>query len=67
MITTESVLLDEKRNGGKKTKDEIELILLSHLGAEKVVWLPRGLYGDDEKNTNGPQAFGQKLAETSTT
>ena len=53
VITTESVLLDEKRNGGKKTKDEIQQILLSNLGAEKVIWLPRGLYGDDEKNTNG--------------
>ena len=53
IITTESVLLDEKRNGGGKTKDEIQQILLSHLGAEKVIWIPRGLYGDDEKNTNG--------------
>jgi agmatine deiminase len=53
VITTESVLLGKNRNGGKKTKDEIQQILLSNLGAEKVIWLPRGLYGDDEKNTNG--------------
>ena len=53
VMTTESVLLDETRNGGRKTKDEVQQILLSHLGAEKVIWLPRGLYGDDEKYTNG--------------
>ena len=53
VITTESVLLGKNRNGGKKTKDEIQQILLSNLGAEKVIWLPRGLYGDDETETNG--------------
>ena len=50
VITTEAVHLDEKRNGKVKTKEEIEGILLSYLGAEKIIWIPEGVYGDE---TNG--------------
>ena len=48
VITTETVLLDENRNGAAKmkTKEEIESILLTYLGADKVIWLPEGVYGD---------------------
>ena len=48
VITTEPVLMDEKRNGKVKTRDEVEKLLLSYLGAEKVIWLPEGVYGDIE-------------------
>jgi agmatine deiminase len=45
LITTESVLLDEKRNPGKERK-EIETILADALGINKVVWLAGGLEND---------------------
>lgn len=46
VITTETVLLDEDRNGKVKSKEEVESILLKYLGANKVIWLPEGVYGD---------------------
>ena len=49
VITTEAVHFDEKRNGKVKTKEEIEGILLSYLGAEKVIWIPEGVCGDETK------------------
>ena len=49
VITTETVLLDEDRNGKVKTKEDVERILSSYLGADKVIWLPDGVYGDDTK------------------
>ena len=49
VITTEAVHLDEKRNGKVKTKEEIEGILLNYLGAEKIIWIPEGVYADETK------------------
>lgn len=46
ILTTESCLLSAGRNPAM-TKDEIEAKLMSDLGAEKVVWLPRGIYNDE--------------------
>ena len=43
---TESCLLSPGRNPGM-TKAEIEEKLCSCLGAEKVLWLPRGIYNDE--------------------
>ena len=46
ILTTESCLLSAGRNPAM-TKAEIEEALLKTLGAEKVVWLPRGIYNDE--------------------
>ncbi len=46
IITTESCLLSGGRNP-HMTKAEIEAELLDCLGAEKVIWLPRGIYNDE--------------------
>ncbi|KAI0511651.1 hypothetical protein KFK09_012281 [Dendrobium nobile] len=48
-ITTEECLLNPNRNP-KMTKEEIENELKMYLGVKKVIWLPRGLYGDDDTN-----------------
>jgi agmatine deiminase len=48
VLTTEQCLLDPNRNPGK-SRDQIEKILCDALGAQKVIWLPRG-YEDDETN-----------------
>ena len=45
-LTTESVLLNPNRNPDM-SRDEIEKMLAKFLGAEKVIWLNRGLQGDD--------------------
>lgn len=45
-LTTESVLLNENRNPGMP-KVEIEKKLQRFLGAEKIIWLKKGLAGDD--------------------
>ncbi len=45
-LTTESVLLNPNRNPDL-SKKEIERMLKRYLGAEKVIWLRRGLEGDD--------------------
>jgi agmatine deiminase len=49
VLVTEECLLSEGRNPGL-TKDEIDRRLRDYLGAEKVVWLPYGVYLDE---TNG--------------
>ncbi|MCD7708344.1 MAG: agmatine deiminase family protein [Clostridiales bacterium] len=49
LMTTEECLLSAGRNPGM-TKTEIEKKLLETLGADKVLWLPYGIYGDE---TNG--------------
>ena len=49
ILTTEECLLNHNRNP-KLSKAQIESKLLSSLGAEKVIWLPRGLYKDDDTN-----------------
>lgn len=46
MLTTKSVLLNENRNP-ELTQSEIESMLRSWLGQEKIIWLNRGLEGDD--------------------
>lgn len=45
-LTTESVLLNPNRNPDL-SKREIENRLREYLGAEKVIWLKKGLAGDD--------------------
>ncbi|WP_427981661.1 agmatine deiminase [Agarivorans sp.] len=49
VYTTEECLLHPSRNP-ELSKQQIELHLKKYLGAEKVIWLPRGLYNDE---TNG--------------
>ena len=46
IITTEACLLSKGRNPGL-TKEEIEEELKKNLGAEKVIWLPHGIYNDE--------------------
>ncbi|KAK8950272.1 Agmatine deiminase [Platanthera guangdongensis] len=48
-ITTEECLLNPNRNP-EMSKVEIENELKLYLGVKKVIWLPRGLYGDDDTN-----------------
>ncbi len=45
-LTTESVLLNPNRNPGL-SKGQIEQLLRDYLGAEQVIWLKKGLAGDD--------------------
>ncbi len=46
ILTTEACLLSPGRNPGLSRK-EIENKLCAYLGAEKVIWLPRGIYMDE--------------------
>ena len=46
LLTTRSVILNENRNPGI-TESEAEEILCESLGVEQVLWLDRGLSGDD--------------------
>lgn len=46
LLTTESCLLSAGRNPGM-SREEIENMLCRALGAEKVVWLPCGIYNDE--------------------
>lgn len=46
LLVTESCLLSRGRNP-LLTKEQIEQRLCSYLGAEKVIWLPRGIYNDE--------------------
>lgn len=46
LLTTEECLLNKSRNPGL-SKEELEEKLKEYLGVEKVIWLKRGLYGDD--------------------
>ncbi len=48
-LTTEECLLNPNRNPGL-SRDEIESLLRAYLGVEKVIWIPRGVHGDE---TNG--------------
>ena len=49
LLVTEETLLDEGRNPGK-SKEEIEKYLLDYCGAEKVLWIPYGIYKDEDTN-----------------
>ncbi|MBQ8928491.1 MAG: agmatine deiminase [Oscillospiraceae bacterium] len=46
LLTTESCLLSPGRNQ-HMTRAQIERTLCGYLGAEKVLWLPRGIYQDE--------------------
>ncbi|PIN06957.1 Agmatine deiminase [Handroanthus impetiginosus] len=48
-LTTEECLLNKNRNPNL-TKAQIEEQLKAYLGVTKIIWLPRGLYGDDDTN-----------------
>jgi agmatine deiminase len=48
-LTTEECLLNPNRNPDL-SRGEIEVLLRSYLGVEKVIWVPRGVYQDE---TNG--------------
>ncbi|CAL5198499.1 unnamed protein product [Lathyrus oleraceus] len=48
-LTTEECLLNKNRNP-HMSKSQIEDELKAYLGVRKVIWLPRGLYGDDDTN-----------------
>ncbi|XAR63855.1 Agmatine deiminase [Bertholletia excelsa] len=48
-LTTEECLLHKNRNP-HLTKEQIEGELKAYLGVEKIIWLPRGLFGDDDTN-----------------
>ena len=48
-ITTEECLLAPDRNPNM-TKEEIEKKLKDYLNVEKVLWIPRGVYKDDDTN-----------------
>lgn len=45
LITTEECLLNKNRNPGK-SKAEIDAILKGWLGAEQIIWIPKGLTPD---------------------
>lgn len=48
-LTTEECLLNKNRNP-HLTKGQIEDELKAYLGIRKVIWLPHGLFGDDDTN-----------------
>jgi agmatine deiminase len=45
-ITTEECLLNRNRNP-ELTREAIEDLLRSYLGVETIIWIPRGVYGDE--------------------
>lgn len=49
LLTTEDCLLNEDRNlpGQTRTRDQIEQALYDNLGIRKILWLGRGIGGDD--------------------
>ncbi len=49
ILTTEECLLDEGRNP-EMSKEQIEAKLKEYLGAEKVLWIPKGIYMDEDTN-----------------
>lgn len=49
ILVTEECLLSKGRNPNM-SKDEIEQKLKDYLGAEKVLWIPHGLYADEDTN-----------------
>ncbi|MBC7262295.1 MAG: agmatine deiminase [Chloroflexi bacterium] len=46
LLTTEQCLLNPNRNP-HMTKEEIEMHLQAYLGVEKIIWLGKGVYGDE--------------------
>ncbi|EIE24482.1 agmatine deiminase [Coccomyxa subellipsoidea C-169] len=49
LLTTEECLLNPNRNPSM-TKAQIEQMLKDYLGVQKVLWLPKGLYADEDTN-----------------
>lgn len=49
VLTTEECLLNSNRNP-QLSREDIEQRLHAYLGTSKVVWLPRGLFGDEDTN-----------------
>lgn len=49
LLVTEETLLAEGRNPGM-SKEEIEAVLKEYTGTEKVLWLPYGVYKDEDTN-----------------
>lgn len=49
LLVTAETLLSKGRNPDK-SKDEIEQILKDYTGAEKVLWIPYGIYKDEDTN-----------------
>lgn len=45
VITTEECLLHENRGG--RTREQMEALLAAYLGTRRVIWLGRGIAGDD--------------------
>ncbi|CAN7036339.1 unnamed protein product [Brassica oleracea var. botrytis] len=48
-LATEECLLNKNRNP-HMSKEQIEEELKRYLGVQTIIWLPRGLYGDDDTN-----------------
>ncbi|XP_028120821.1 agmatine deiminase-like isoform X2 [Camellia sinensis] len=48
-LTTEECLLNKNRNL-HLTKEQVEDELKAYLGVKKIIWLPHGLFGDDDTN-----------------
>jgi agmatine deiminase len=46
VMATEECLLNANRNP-ELSREQIERVLLEHLGAEKLIWLGRGVYNDE--------------------
>jgi len=46
VITTEECLLNPNRNPGR-SREQIEATLRDYLGAERIIWLGRGVYNDE--------------------
>lgn len=46
LLTTEECLLNKNRNP-RLTREELEGILKPRLGIQKIIWLKKGLYGDE--------------------
>ena len=49
LLTTKECLLHPNRNPNLN-QQEIETILFQELGCTKLIWLPFGLFGDDDTN-----------------
>ncbi|KAI8025392.1 Agmatine deiminase [Camellia lanceoleosa] len=48
-LTTEECLLNKNKNP-HLTKEQVEDELKAYLGVRKIIWLPHGLFGDDDTN-----------------
>jgi agmatine deiminase len=46
LLTTEECLLNPNRNP-HLSKEDIESVLMNYLNVEKIIWLKKGLYGDE--------------------